>query len=182
MERKRPRSSRAQRSVVYKNPYQCVYKVSGIFGGFFKEIFVTDYGQRAGVIVEGPKGILLTRQFRHLIDRVSWEIPGGKVNPGENIKNAALRECLEETGIRCNGLASLLVFQPGLDTLHNPTYLFHTRRFQSTPVRKPIDNSEVSGIEWVSLGKCLSMISSGVIVDSLSIIGLLSYQLFIKKK
>ena len=29
-----------------------------------------------------------------------WEFPGGKVRPGEEAKAAAIRECLEETGLR----------------------------------------------------------------------------------
>jgi len=29
-----------------------------------------------------------------------WEFPGGKVRPGESARQAAVRECLEETGLR----------------------------------------------------------------------------------
>ena len=29
-----------------------------------------------------------------------WEFPGGKIEPGESAEAAAIRECLEETGIR----------------------------------------------------------------------------------
>ena len=29
-----------------------------------------------------------------------WEFPGGKLQPGESAEEAAVRECLEETGVR----------------------------------------------------------------------------------
>lgn len=170
------------REIVYSNAYQQVYKVRVDLGSATKEVFVTDYGHRVGVVVEGPQGILLTRQYRHLIDRVSWEIPGGRVDQGEALETAARRECLEETGIRCGELQPLLAFQPGLDTLHNPTHLFYTRAFDAQSLQGAIHGDEVCGQEWVSLDKCIAMISSGVIVDSLSVIALLSYNTFIKQK
>ena len=170
------------REVVYRNPYQQVYKVRLELGTFAKDIYVTDYGERVGLVVEGPEGILLTRQYRHLIDRVSWEIPGGKVDKGEGLADAACRECLEETGILCHELKNLLVFHPGLDTLYNPTHLFHTQAFERTPALELVHSDEVCGQEWVPLEKCISMISSQAIVDSLSVIALLSYYTFIRQK
>jgi len=172
-----PRVGKAEE--VYRNKYQHIYKIQLNFESHSKEVFVTDYGQRAGVVVEGGDGVLLTRQYRHLIDKVSWEIPGGKVDPQEGVDAAARRECLEETGILCGELKSLLIFQPGLDTLCNPTYIFYTRIFH--PISNPhlVHDEEVCGHEWVPMDKCLEMIKSGIIVDSLSVIALLSYNTFI---
>jgi ADP-ribose pyrophosphatase len=168
--------------VVYRNPYQQVYKVRVDFGNTAKEIFVTDYGDRVGVVAEGPQGILLTCQYRHLIDRISWEIPGGKVNAGEGFEAAARRECAEETGILCHGLTPLLTFQPGLDTLYNPSHLFYTRDFEEELNKKALHDDETCGRNWVPLDKCISMISSQDIVDSLSVIALLSYRLFVERE
>lgn len=167
---------------LYENRYQRLYKVAVDIGSVTKEIFVTDYGDRVGVIVEGTEGILLARQYRHLIDRISWEIPGGKVDQGEDLDEAARRECLEETGILCHELKPLLMFHPGLDTLYNPTHLFHTQAFERNPALELIHSDEVCGQEWVPLEKCISMISSRTIVDSLSVIALLAYNTFIRLK
>lgn len=142
---------------------------------------MTDYGNRVGVVVEGPQGVLLTRQYRYLIERVSLEIPGGKVDKGENLKQAALRECMEETGVVCHELKSLLMFHPGLETLYNPTHLFYTNHFEEKNDGETPHNDETCGRNWIPLDACIAMISSREIVDSFSIIALLSYNTFVKQ-
>ncbi len=42
--------------------------------------------------------ILLVRQYRPAIERFSLELPAGMVDPGEDPKETAVRELLEETG------------------------------------------------------------------------------------
>lgn len=44
--------------------------------------------------------LLLVRQYRHAVDQDLFEIPAGLVEPGEDKKEAAIRELREETGFR----------------------------------------------------------------------------------
>lgn len=162
------------REVVYKNRYQQVYRVVANFSGFTKEYFVTDYGQRAGIMVEQEGSLLLVRQYRLLIDRLSWEIPGGKIDDGETPEVAAVRECLEETGIRCRNLKPLLFFHPGLDATANPTHLFYTHEFTETK-EKHLNPQEMCEHVWIPLSRCLEMVFTQQIVDSMSILALLAY-------
>lgn len=171
-----------ERVMVYENQYQHVYKVDLDFGTFSKKLFVTDYGQRVGVLVKGPKGILLTRQYRYLIDKESWEIPGGKVNKDEGLEAAAIRECIEETGVLCRSLKPLITFQPGLDTLHNPTHLYYTSDFEENCVPEFFHRDEVCELKWVSYDECFSMIFSENIIDSLSVIALLTFDTLFRER
>jgi ADP-ribose pyrophosphatase len=169
------------RQVVYHDQYQQIYRVTADFASFTKEYFVRDSGQRAGVVVVQGEGVLLVRQYRLLLDDLSWEIPGGKVDDGETPEAAAVRECLEETGIHCHNLQPLIYFHPGLDTIHNPSHLFYTHEFVETP-GEYIHTQEVSGHMWIPLPRCIEMISARQLMDSLSIIGLLAYQTFIVQR
>src|ERR1700733_11659062 len=45
-----------------------------------------------------PPRVLLERQYRHAANGYLWELPAGRVDPGEKALHAAKRELLEETG------------------------------------------------------------------------------------
>lgn len=51
--------------------------------------------------------VVMVRQFRHGSRRVTLEIPGGIVDPGESPAEAAARELLEETGYRARDPGAL---------------------------------------------------------------------------
>ncbi len=61
-----------------------------------------------GAIVRRDDSILLVKRGRPPQQGL-WAIPGGKVLPGESLKNAIEREILEETGVRIK--AGELVYQ-----------------------------------------------------------------------
>ncbi len=64
------------------------------------------------VPVTADQEVVLVRQYRHGDQRVTLEIPGGLIDPGEDPATAALRECLEETGYRARAALSLGVVAP----------------------------------------------------------------------
>ena len=163
------------REIVHQNPYHHVYRRVADFGTFTKEYFVTAYGTRAAVVVARGEEILLSRQYRLLLDRLSWEIPGGKVEQGETLEGAAIRECLEETGIRCRALTPLVAFQQGLDVLESSTHVFYTHSFAEEGGSSH-DVREAEPPVWVPLERCLEMVFAKEMLDSLAAIAILAYQ------
>lgn len=159
----------------YRNPFMDIVHTRADFGAFQKEYFVIELGPRAGLIAVKDGSVLLTSQYRFLIDARSWEIPGGKVDQGEAPEAAAARECLEETGIECRNLRRLVEYYPGLDNFDNRTSIFASedtralRQFTADP-------SEVTEIRWFSLDAALKMVFSGQILDALTVTALLAYQ------
>jgi 8-oxo-dGTP pyrophosphatase MutT (NUDIX family) len=65
------------------------------------------------------------RQYRHGCQRLTLEIPGGLLDSGEDPAEAALRECLEETGYRALEALSLGVVNPNPALFANRLYSFY---------------------------------------------------------
>jgi ADP-ribose pyrophosphatase len=68
--------------------------------------------------------VVLVRQYRHGTGKVTLEIPAGLVDPGEEPMDAALRECLEETGYRARNAISLGVVSPNPALFSNRLYAY----------------------------------------------------------
>lgn len=164
-----------QKEIVYQDQYKKIERIIARFDCFSKEYFVTDSGKKAAVLVIRDDEILLTRQYRLLLNGLSCEIPGGKVNDAENAEDAAIRECLEETGIKCFNLKPLVCFNPDLDCSRNHTQIFFTKEMEEM-------TKDAAQRTWVSLNDCVDMVFAKKISDSLSVIAILAYFTLMEKE
>ena len=164
-----PLSTKSQ-GIVYEDRYKKIEKIIAKFDGFSKEYFVSDFGEKAAVLVFRNNCVLLTRQYRLLINKLSYEVPGGKVDNGENPENTAIRECFEETGVRCSNLKPLITYDPDLEYTRNHTHVFYTHDTEDAQTQL------LGKHKWLPFTDCLKMIEQGIIADSLSIITILAYK------
>ena len=153
---------------VYEDRFKTIERITAEFDGFSKEYFVSNFGEKAAVLAIKGNNVLLVRQYRLLINRLSYEVPGGKVNEGENPEEAAIRECVEETGVRCKKLEPLIEYDLDLEYTRNHTYVFY-----SDDLDDPSGQFSEKHI-WLPMNECLEMIFDGQISDSLSIISILA--------
>lgn len=167
-----------KKEIVYQNQYSYVDSQEVDFGSFTKKYFVSHFGQKAGLLVVRGGSILMVRQYRLLVDRLSWEIPGGKVDEKETPEASAIRECFEETGIRCRNVKPLLDYQQSLEVLDLRTHLFYTNDFDDDNQFRP-NCKEVEAIQWMPLERCLEMIKEKTLCDSFSILAILAYNTFV---
>jgi len=165
-----------RQTLVYEDPYQQIFEVDAKINGSDRKYFVTDTGNRAGVVVVRDGDVLLVKQHRLLVEGLSLEIPGGQVEPGETPEVAAVRECFEETGVNCINLRPLVFYHLGLDMVYNPTHVFYSEEIAKSPEPDDVHTHEVSGTEWVPLDHCIQLIFEGRILDSFSVVALLAYQ------
>jgi len=162
--------------IVYQDRNQTISRITACFEGFRKQYFVSDHGQRVAVLVVRGKDVLLVRQYRLLINGLSYEIPGGRVDENENPEAAAIRECLEETGVQCLNLKPLISYHASLDIWKNYTYIFYSEHL------KEIARDDFERRVWIPLARCIEMVFEHQIMDSLSIIGLLTYHTLLNKR
>jgi 8-oxo-dGTP pyrophosphatase MutT (NUDIX family) len=161
-------------SLLHSNPFMRITRVDADFGKFSKSYYVVTFGPRCGVVAVRDGKILLVQQYRFLVDRLCWEIPGGKVESDETPAEAARRECREETGVDCETLEPLLVYYPGLDNVENRTSLFVCHDPESGESFAPT-HDEVTACDWVPLRQAIRMVFDGEILDAMSVAGLMGY-------
>lgn len=120
--------------------------------------------------VENSK-VLLERQYRHAAGRFLYELPAGRIDPGENELRAAKRELLEETGFTARKWKRVLRFwaSPGFVAEAMSIYLAG----ELTPGAAKPEDDEVITIQFIPLKKAVAMVLSGRIQDAKTIAGVL---------
>lgn len=165
-----------EREEIFSTPYQRIFRVSADFERYTKQYFVNHFGERAGVLLVRDRRALFVRQYRLLVDRVSWEIPGGRIDEGEAPAESAARECFEETGVRCLALRPLISYHIGMDNFYCPTHIFLCDQSRDEGVPSRRHAGEETEIEWIPLETALKMAFDGRIVDAFSVTALLAHR------
>lgn len=111
--------------------------------------------------------ILLERQYRHAANDYLWELPAGRIDPGENELQAAKRELIEETGYRADRWRRILKFyaSPGFVAETMAVYLATSLRAGEA---EPEDD-ELIYKRMLPLPTVMKMIAKGTIRDAKTI-------------
>lgn len=127
-------------------------------------------GAAAVVPLKNRDTVMLIKQFRHAAGGFIYEVPAGKLHPGEDPMNCAARELEEEIGYiagRLERLTSILT-APGFTDEVIHIY----KATAMTLGRQRLDRDEVLEVLEVPLAEAMKMIGSGVIRDAKTIVGL----------
>lgn len=114
--------------------------------------------------------VVLIEQYRHGIEQLALEIPGGMVDGGESAAHAATRELAEETGYGADNVIELGRTRPNPAIQNNWVYHFAARgvRFEREP---EFDGTEHAVTKLVPLADIPSLIEDGSITHSLVVAG-----------
>ena len=96
------------------------------------------------VAITEDRRLILVEQYRHGINRVTVEIPGGAVDEGEGPAAAAVRELEEETGYRADDLVLIGVVHPNPAFLTNSCWTFLALDCRPTGAIRPDTSEEIT--------------------------------------
>ena len=127
-------------------------------------------GGAAVVALDDEERICLLRQYRHAADGWLWELPAGKLDPGEEPFSTASRELVEEAGVRADQWLELgwMNSSPGVFT--EVIHLYLAQELQA--IGHEHEHDEVIEIHWLPLALALQWCSDGTITDAKTLIGL----------
>ena len=127
-------------------------------------------GAAAVVPLKDNGTVVLIRQFRHAAGGFIYEIPAGKLHPGEDPLHCAARELEEEVGYRASSfeLLSSIFTAPGF-----ADEVIHVYKATGlTTGRQQLDRDEVLDVIEMPIAEAVARIEDGTIRDAKTIVGL----------
>lgn len=138
------------------------------------KLAIREYITHPGAVVIIPLldngELVLERQHRYPLHRDFYELPAGKIDPGEDPLACAQRELLEETGYTAASWRYLATLHPciGYSDEKLVYYLAKGLVFQSAS----LDDGEHLEVFTLTLAKALEWVKVGKITDNKTVSGL----------
>jgi len=139
-------------------------------GGFeIKRSVVRHFGSAVMLPQDEKRRILLVRQYRLPAAGYLWELPAGKLDPGEKPLQAAKRELIEETGYRAKKWTKLASFFVSPGYVGERMTIFMAQDLVAGEAT-PMEDERIES-RWFTRREIGEMIRLGKIEDAKTMIG-----------
>ncbi len=139
-----------------------------------KRSVVRHAGSAVMMAVDEKNRVLLVRQYRLPAGKYLWELPAGRLDPGEKPLQAARRELIEETGYRARRWTRLASFwvSPGYVEERMTIYLATDL---TAGEATPMDDERIE-TRWFTRRELARIIQRGKIEDAKTMIGFMTWR------
>lgn len=138
-----------------------------------------------GVVVVCRRGdtILVQQEYSYPVDEVLYQLPGGKIEVGEDAQAAAQRELAEESGIAMNNLRECGWFYPDNRRTDAKLHVVYGEYAGVDYQHQPDDTEQIIS-QWLLIADVQSMIAAGKITNYAMLAAwvIVDHQLFSRKK
>jgi 8-oxo-dGTP pyrophosphatase MutT (NUDIX family) len=128
-------------------------------------------GGAAVVAIDRDDRVCLLRQYRYVANGWIWELPAGKLEPGEPPAETARRELIEEGGVEARDWSSLGTYLSSPGVFSEVLHLFLARDLVAAAAAP--EANEVFEVHWVPFAEAWQRALGGDIRDGKTAIGLL---------
>lgn len=119
--------------------------------------------------------IILVEQYRKPLDKAIYEIPAGKLDPGEHHRTCGIRELEEETGLSAKVFDYMGFIYPSPGFTDEVTHVYLAKELTQGETHP--DDDEFLDVKKVPFDTALKMVMDGEINDAKSVFGILKYNM-----
>lgn len=123
------------------------------------------------IALDDTERVLLVRQYRTALERVTIEIPAGKLDAGEDPLEAVRRELSEETGYTAQNIRHIASIALAAGYSDEVIHLYMATDLSAGQAHP--DEDEFIAVEWVGLECLIDSVLDGRIEDSKTVIAAL---------
>ncbi|HEY9569433.1 MAG TPA: NUDIX hydrolase [Metalysinibacillus sp.] len=131
-----------------------------------KRELVKHPGAVAVIAITPEQKMVLVNQYRKPLERMSTEIPAGKMEAGELPLHTAQRELEEETGYKAKHWEHVQTFATSPGFADEIIHVYYASELEAVLQKAPLDEDEFVELQEETLDNVFAMLQNGDIADA----------------